>query len=198
MKIIKKCTNCGKKFQAQMLTTKYCCHKCNQEHYRNRKKREKQKLVSTSKNIKKKNIPFETELNRIQVQDYLSISDLIKLLGVSRSTISRLLNKKYLKSVKFGSRVLIQKNELNKLFESQISNQNNNIIILNTPQKLYKKSYFYTQEIPDYYNISIRTVDRYLKEHHIKKHRDGQSTFVLKKDLIKIFGEPTMTPKKNG
>lgn len=194
MKIKKKCQNCGKIFNAQMITTKYCCHKCNVQHYKIRKKIELQQPKLQVKKIDK--IPFDEKFKKIQIQEYLSIKDVILLMGISRSTVYRLLKNGNLKSGKLGSRVLIRKKDLDKFVKDQINSPIPIEIKSNPNSNRNKNSYFYTNEIPDYYNISIRTLDRNLKANNIKKYRDGQETFVLRKDVEKIFGKPVKTPKK--
>jgi predicted nucleic acid-binding Zn-ribbon protein len=80
MKIKKKCLNCGKFFEANMITTKYCSHKCNAKHYKLRKKEESQ---SEDPNFKKEiEIPYDAQLKKIQIQEYLSIKDVTFMLEI--------------------------------------------------------------------------------------------------------------------
>jgi len=55
MAIPKTCSYCGKAFIAKTTLTKYCCHVCNQRHYKQKAKEEKiQKNISraTANNAK--------------------------------------------------------------------------------------------------------------------------------------------------
>ncbi|MDV7187432.1 helix-turn-helix domain-containing protein [Lutibacter sp. TH_r2] len=197
MKIRKKCLNCGKLFFAQMTTTKYCSHSCNQQHYRIKKKKERIKEQALIAPRKVDETPFEDKLIKLQNQDFLSIADASTLLGVSRSTINRLLKNGLLIHSKVGSRIVIKKIHLEQILIPQTIT---GIREENIQSKTHnnRNSYFYTKEIPDYYDISIRTLDRHLKKQNIKKFRDGKNTYVLKKDIERIFGKPTKTPNKNG
>jgi len=194
MKIKKKCLNCGKFFEAQMITAKYCCHKCNAQHYKIRKKEEAKMENPNTK--KKKEIPYDTQLKKVQIQDYLSIKDVTFMMGISRSSVYRLIKNGYLKSAQLGSRVLIRKKDLDQLIKNQVQEIQPKQIKLK-PAHQNTNSYFYTKEIPDYYDISISTLDRYLTEHNVKKYRDGRETFILKKEIEKILGKPTKTPESN-
>ena len=197
MKIKKKCSFCGKQFYAQMITTKYCSHSCNQQHYRVKKKKEKLKNRASTVIRKIDEITYESEIIKIQTQDYLSIKDVSALLGISRSTINRLLKNQSIKHIKFGSRVLIRKSELDQLLIDQTPTSIN-IKIPITGNNKNRNPYFYTKENPDYYDISIRSLDRHLKKNNIEKYRDGRDTFILKNDIEKILGKPTKTPESNG
>lgn len=52
----------------------------------------------------------------LQAKEFLTIQETCKLLGISRTTLWRILKQGKLKSAKIGSRVIIRKEDLNSLF----------------------------------------------------------------------------------
>ena len=198
MEIEKKCSYCGKQFLAQMLITRYCSHKCNQAHYR---KKQKQKKIVANKKPPLQNdeiIPYDAQLISIKAKDLLSLNDVMKLLGMSRSSIHRLIKNKHLKSAKFGARVFIRKKDLKSLINNQFENEYSENIILNEAPKKDINGYFSIGEITKLYNLSRRTIARSLTQNNINKVKNGKFVYVLKSDVLKLFGKPTNTPIKNG
>ncbi|SNR58096.1 DNA binding domain-containing protein, excisionase family [Lutibacter agarilyticus] len=190
MKIAKKCSYCGKQFMAQTLKTKYCSHKCNQEHYR-KKARKKKKNDSEKPLIQNDEIiPYDTHLKTIKAKDLLSMKDVMVLLGISMSSVQRLIKNKHLKAAKFGARVIIRKKDLKNLITNQFENEYSEEIILNEGKKDDNNSYFSVGEISRYYNLSNRSIDRHIKKNSIEKIKKGRFVYVLKKDIIKLFGKP--------
>jgi excisionase family DNA binding protein len=173
MKISKKCSYCGKKFMAKTLKTKYCCHKCNQEHYR---KKERKKNLNNSEKSPLQNkeiIPFDEQLSALKAKDLLSMKYVMVLLGISMSSVQRLIRNKHLKAAKLGTRVIIRKKDLKKLINNQFENEFSEKIILNESPKKNNNGYFSVGEISKYYNLSNRTVDRHIIEKDIKKIKRG-------------------------
>ena len=119
---IKTCEYCKNEFEAKTLYTRYCSHKCNSRHYKILKRLEKIKKVTEKQKISKKTsvkIPIETEtefMNNLTSKEFLSINDTANLIGVSKRTIYRLIKNKKLKVTKIGSRTIIKRCEIEKLF----------------------------------------------------------------------------------
>lgn len=53
---------------------------------------------------------------KIEAKEFLSVSDAAKLLGVSRWTVRRAIKEKRLKAVNFGTRVVIRRAEIERMF----------------------------------------------------------------------------------
>jgi len=198
MEINKKCRSCGKQFIAKTFKTKYCSQRCNMIHYRLKKKQ--LKIVNESKLLlqQKDIVPYETQLSIIKAKDIIGIKDVMLLLGVSRSSVYRLIKNEYLKSIKFGSRILIRKKDLQNLIDHHIDKSYSKGIILKTNEELYINEYFCMNEIANYYNFTIRSIERSLITNKVKKIKKGKFVYVSKYDVIKLFGKPTKTPIKNG
>ncbi len=119
IKVIKKCSFCGNDFTAHTLHTKYCSHVCNQKHYKKLKREEKlQVYLSTPVVSQQKESAKPVQFDPIlQQKQFLSIEETALLLGASRRTIQRLIAKSSLKAGKLGSRSIIKRNEIDKLFK---------------------------------------------------------------------------------
>ena len=106
MQLIKKCEYCQHTFIAKTTVTRYCSHKCNQQHYKKVKRDEKTRQTTTLLISKQEQVLLR--------QDFLSISDAARLAGVSERTIFRMISRRILKPVKKGRNVTIKVNDLLK------------------------------------------------------------------------------------
>jgi len=70
-----------------------------------------QSNVETKKIIAK---PIEA----IKAKPFLSVAETVKLLGISRRTVYRMMERKEIKTGKAGRRTLIQRTEIDNLFSS--------------------------------------------------------------------------------
>jgi excisionase family DNA binding protein len=197
MEITKKCKYCGKQFIAQTLKTQYCSHQCNSKHYKIRQ-REIKKMDELKPPIQKEEIiPFNLKLSQIKFKEFVSLKEALLLLGISRTSLWRLIKNNHITSAKLGSRVFLRKKDLKKLLNNQIDNNYFGNIILNKGKEKYKNEYFSIGEITENYCVSSRTIERHISNNNLKKIKKGRFVYVLKSDVIKLFGKP-QTPKKNG
>jgi len=107
IRIEKTCQYCKEIFIAKTTVTKYCGDRCAKKAYKKRKRDEK--IEAT---INQKPEIFNPLIND---KEYLSIQESSSLLGVSRWTINRLIKKGLLPSSKLGRRVIIKKQDIEKL-----------------------------------------------------------------------------------
>ena len=115
IEITKKCLYCGKEYTAKTLTTKYCGHTCNSRHYKQLKREEKLNNFKEAQAKPEQPTPsFDTIL---QQKEFLSIEETAQLIGASRRTIFRLISSNKLKAGKVGSRSIIKRTEIDKLFK---------------------------------------------------------------------------------
>lgn len=106
------CQHCSEEFIAKTTVTKYCGDNCAKRAYKARKRKEK---IEQS-NEETKNL-IQQPIVQLQAKEYLTIAETSKLLSISRTTIWRMIKAKRLKAAKVGSRVIIQKSDLNNLFK---------------------------------------------------------------------------------
>lgn len=128
IKIPKFCQYCGQAFVAQTTTTRYCSKICNSRHYKQIKREEKVKATlkeqiksvtsANSENLQSlQSLPIQTG-NFINLRDkeFLSVQEAAILLGASRWTIQRMIQREELKAGKLGRRTIIPRSEIDNLF----------------------------------------------------------------------------------
>jgi excisionase family DNA binding protein len=98
---------CGEIFIAKTTVTKYCSDNCAKRAYKKRKRQEQLQTIDAS----------TLSGNNLQSKDFLSIQDTCKLLGTSRWTIYRMIDRKQLTAAKLGRRTIIRRIEVDKLFQ---------------------------------------------------------------------------------
>lgn len=105
------CQHCGEEFTARTTVTKYCGYNCAKRAY---------KLRLKETNIEKSNVETQSlklrPIEDIKAKEFLSIDEAGILLGISRRTIYRMIDKGRLKPGKAGKRTIIKRSEIDKLF----------------------------------------------------------------------------------
>lgn len=116
IEIQKICECCSKEFTAKTTVTRFCGHTCAAKSYKQRKKENKIGWANQQTNNQK--LLTITELNQeaIKQKDFLSIKEASKLIGISERTLFRLLKKGTIQAAKIGSRSIIKRTEIDKLF----------------------------------------------------------------------------------
>jgi excisionase family DNA binding protein len=114
MRIDKVCAYCGGKFIAQKTITQTCSDDCAKRYYKRRKRDEKIHKAIQQANIQKPYNPV------IKDKEYLSVDETCLLLGASRWTIYRLIEKSSLAIAKVGRRTIIKKSSIDQLFNPSV------------------------------------------------------------------------------
>ena len=122
IKILKQCLNCGQMFEAQKVTTKYCSHKCNCQHYKLRARLANidENQTDTSTLIKQKVRPVikSIDLALIKDKEFLKVKEVAALLGCNIKTVYHIINSGLLPSSNIsGKLTLIKREDIDKLFE---------------------------------------------------------------------------------
>ena len=196
MLINKRCRFCGKNFKAHTVKTKYCSHSCNSKHLKEKERdKRQQQLIKSGKHRKRSH---QSILEEIQIKDYLSLKDCSLLLNVSLSTIKRIISEGELPSFYIRSRVIVIREDLNNYIKKQLENsqrkqRQRKIVVPNKAKYFNKANYYFMGEIPKYYNISLKSVERHMKSNGINKVKKGRFVYVLKSDIKKLFGAPSKT-----
>jgi len=112
IRVTKRCVECDSEFLARTTVTKYCSKKCNTKNYK-----DKVRLAKKS-NMRIKELPTVDTLivQEIKMKEYLSIKEVVTLIGVSRMSVYRYIKSGQLSSAKIGGRVLIPKTAIETLF----------------------------------------------------------------------------------
>ena len=114
IEIEKTCIYCNNKFIAKTLKTKYCSHTCNSRHYKMKKRSEKLNDFSEDQINKPK---AKVDLRH---KEYLSIPETALLIGISKRTVYRLIEKQELIRYKLGGRTIIKRIDIDNLFSSLV------------------------------------------------------------------------------
>jgi len=118
LQIPKVCQHCGNSFVARTTVTKYCGDSCAKRAYKKRKRDEKIKaaLEETQQNIQGLQTVQSQQSSTIHSKQFLSVQEAANLIGTSRWTIQRMIQKEQLKAAKFGRRTIIARTEIDNLF----------------------------------------------------------------------------------
>ena len=174
LEIIRICENCGNEFTAKTTRTKYCSHKCNSAHYKAKKRAEKVEAsdIETKQQI---NIPIED----LKQKPFLSISETMLILGISRRTVYRMIQRKEIGYAKVGSRTIIRRSDLDKLFDNP------------EPLKEIKPRQiddFYTiEEIENIYGVKYGKLHKILKTNRIPNTMFNNKLHISKTYFDKYF-----------
>jgi excisionase family DNA binding protein len=101
------CQHCGNEFTARTTTTRYCSHKCNSRAYKVNVRASKVE-ASNLQTQRIKNQPVE----ELKAKAFLSIADTCKLIGISRRTVYRMIERGELITGKAGVRTIIRRSDL--------------------------------------------------------------------------------------
>lgn len=168
------CHNCENEFEAKKTTSKTCSDTCAKKLYK-LKQKEAKVAVSNNETFLIKAKPFED----LKLKEFLSIEDTSKLLGISRRTIYRLLQKGNISAGKAGRRTLIKRSELEKLFSDS------DFKAVQPENKLPKQSFdisnsYTLTEVQNKFGISETALHDLINRNHIPKVKKGWYTYVPK------------------
>lgn len=106
------CQHCGKEFTARTTVTRFCTRNCASVAYKHRVRAGK--VEESNKETKRlKNQPIE----ELKAKAFLSITETCKLMGISRRTVYRMIERGELITGKAGKRTIIRRSDLDKLFK---------------------------------------------------------------------------------
>ena len=126
IQIPKHCQLCGQAFVAQTTTTRYCGDNCSKRAYKLRKKEEKiqqalSEQINTANEVKPQTLQslqtLQPHLN-LKTKEFLSVQEAADLLGASRWTIQRLVQRNVLNAAKLGRRTILKRSEIDNLFKT--------------------------------------------------------------------------------
>lgn len=184
------CQYCRTEFTARTTVTKYCSDKCSKAAYKARIRAEKvQKSNTETKQIKTQ--PIE----ELKAKEFLTVSDVSKLLGCSRQNVYKLINTGKLKATNIlEKKTIVRRCDLDKLFTEP---EYSNFIGL---EKQVKEMYDWKQagafdiadcytinEVIEKYSISETTLYNLIKRESIPKIKKGWYAYVPKPIIDKLL-----------
>jgi len=119
LKIPKVCQQCGNSFVAKTTVTKYCSTLCASRACKKRKREEKIQaaLNETKAELQGAQTLQSLQTDNIQSKQFLSVKEASQLLGASRWTIQRMIQRQQIKVGKLGRRTIIPRTEIDNLFK---------------------------------------------------------------------------------
>lgn len=180
MEVNKNCVFCGVKFVAKKTTTKCCSDNCAKRLYKQVKRDEKIRLSSDLPLLQ-----VETfDIVEIQKKEYLSVKETMALLGISRTSIYRMIEDGRLRKIEGFKAVRIRRSDFDRLFDKKI--EKTDFIQYKLPY-LSNDNYYTINEVLKKFNISSGSFYNLCKKHQIPKIPNGKSVFVPKDLVNKIF-----------
>jgi excisionase family DNA binding protein len=119
MQVPKICNHCGKSFVAQTTVTRFCSHQCSQRNYKKRAKEAKiqKSLGETMEQMVSPKMPDGNSNSHNTPKDFLCINDVSNLLGVSRWTIQRMVQRGDLTMKQVGRKKMMSRQQLETFFK---------------------------------------------------------------------------------
>lgn len=175
IQIEKVCEYCRKIFIAKTTKTRYCSLKCNSRHYKaiQREAKLQANLLTTKKEVAE----FDPSITK---KDFMSIDEAALLLGVSRRTFYRIIDRGEIAIKKLGRRTIVRRSDLDTYFEFP------DIII--PENKLPDLTKCYTvNEMREKFGISNGALYNLIRREQIPRFIKGSHTYVLKDDIERIL-----------
>jgi excisionase family DNA binding protein len=175
------CQQCGNEFTAKTTTTKYCGDKCSKKAYKKR---------GISLKIEKSNIEVKAikskPMDDLKSKEFLSITDACTLVGISRRTAYRLIDKGELHASKVGGRTIVKRSSIDKFFELPIPPKPK-APPAPPPREYVESEWYGLKEILSKYNISESALNTAVKRFKIPQHKIWRTVFYPKDLIDKIF-----------
>lgn len=172
------CKHCGKEFTARTTTTLYCSHPCNSAAYK--QKVRTGKVEQSNKETQQiKTQPIE----ELKAKAFLSIADTCKLIGISRRTVYRIIERGELITGKAGKRTIIRRSDLEQFLFEQPQ------LVTPQPEQIqFEISDCYNlSEVQHKYGISETALQNLIKRNSIPKIKKGWFAYVPKTVIDKLL-----------
>ncbi|MDR1181627.1 MAG: helix-turn-helix domain-containing protein [Bacteroidales bacterium] len=177
--IRKICEYCGKEFDAWRITTRCCSDYCNKRAYKQAKRKktiEATETITADKKVGK----IKTDLSERQ---YLSISEVARLMSVSRWTVYRYVVSGVIPCIRINKRVTrIKRSDLDLLFENA-----NPYEVLPAQERKPIADWYTLSEITEKYGIKYRRLRDIINSENIPEKRDGKITLIAKNRIDAYF-----------
>jgi excisionase family DNA binding protein len=178
--IRKICEYCGKEFDAWKTTTRCCSDYCNKRAYKQAKRKkviEATEIITADKKTEK----IKTDLSEHQ---YLSISEVARLMSVSRWTVYRYVVSGIIPCIRINKRTTrIKRSDLDLLFENAKPYEVNQ----KTQERKPITGWYTLLEITEKYGIKYRRLRDIVNSENIPEKKDGKITLIAKNRIDAYF-----------
>ena len=186
------CQHCGNEFTARTTTTLYCSHRCNSAAYK--AKQRAGKVEQSNKETQRiKNQPIE----ELKAREFLTVSQVSKLIGCSRQNVYNLINTGKLKATNILlKKTIVKRSDLDKLFKEPTNRTQPEGIPETQKQELNNwvqaggfdiADCYNLTEVQDKYGISETALQNLIKRNSIPKIKKGWFAYVPKTVIDKLL-----------
>ncbi|WP_111445793.1 helix-turn-helix domain-containing protein [Breznakibacter xylanolyticus] len=169
------CEYCGGNFVAKTTVTRYCSHKCSSRAYKQRVRNNK-----IEKSCQETRQTIQKPIEELKAKDFLNMLEVQTLIGVSKRTLYRMIERKELIIGKFGRRTVVRRSDIETIFGKPY----------NKPTQKAKTpiTEFYTlKEAQDKHNIKYDYLNNIIQKHKIPKTTFNGKTYISKVHIDKYF-----------
>jgi excisionase family DNA binding protein len=182
IKVQRICQYCGNEFTARTTVTRFCSQRCASAAHK--QKVRAAKIEQSNRQTQQiRNQPIE----ELKAKAFLSIADTCKLVGISRRTVYRLIERGKLIIGKAGKRTIIRRSDLEQLLFEQPRT------VAPQPESQPEQMQFdiadcYTlSEVQSRYGISETALQNLIKRNSIPKIKKGWFAYVPKTVIDKLL-----------
>ncbi len=195
IRIKKICDWCGKEFEAQKCSTRYCSKRCAEHAYKERKRQQRKKDTENMVRITN----HEKMSDEIKSYDYLSVIEASKLLNLTRDGVYKLIYRGELKAYRISSHyTIIRRSDIEKMIDARPYERKPKATALANDEKGEAISEFYTtKEIIEKFGVSNSWVFAQGKAHNIPKVYHRGKTLWSKVHCDRVFTAKPETPKED-
>ena len=172
------CQHCGNEFKARTTVTRFCSHRC--ESAAHKQKVRAGKVEESNKQTQQvKTRPIE----ELKAKEFLSVTQVSKLIGCSRQNVYNLINTGKLKATNILlKKTIVKRSDLDKLFNEPTNR---------TPQPKQKQfdisECYNLTEVQSKYGISETALHNLIKRNSIPKIKKGWFAYVPKTVIDKLL-----------
>ena len=173
-RIKKICEWCGKEFEAQKVSTRFCSHRCANFAYKRAIRKKRVQTTESQTQVQK----TERIIEDIKEKEYLSFSETGRLLGLSRQAIYTMVKAGHLKASKISSRLsFIRRTDIDAMLQ-------NKPYQYRMPKDTIPITDFYTtNEIKEKFGMTLTAIYSFVSKNAIPKKKVGIMVYYSKKHV---------------
>lgn len=195
IRIEKVCEWCGNEFEAQKCSTRFCCKRCAEHAYKDRKRQERKR---TTEKIVIETITRKKE-EAVSRREYLSVQETANLMGIKRNAIYQLIYRGKLKAFRLTARITrISREDIEKLLSTSLYVRKSRAKSSAVDENGESITEFYTtKEIIEKFGISNSWVFAQAKRHNIPKVYHRGKTLWSREHCDRVFAAKPEPPKED-
>jgi excisionase family DNA binding protein len=193
IKVQRICQHCGIQFAAKTTTTKYCSPPCNTAAYKIR-----QRAIMVEQSKKEAQIVVSQPIEELKAKEFLSVTQVSKLIGCSRQNVYNLINTGKLRATNILlKKTIVKRSDLDKLFieasdvthiEGVSNTQIQDFIEVVKFEDIDISECYNITEAQSKYGISATALQNLIKRYEIPKIKKGWFAYIPKTVIDKLLG----------